>query len=220
MSGALQWDEDRLAPTQAGIFSESPTCSRPDFSGSGAALFFPGSTKDITMNAKNELLIQWLRDAHAMERATIDNIEILIERFEKFPVLGERYRAHLAESHEQLERIDAALAIMQADASTIKDSVMRLTAKIQPMLATAAEDEPIKNMMAAYAFENFQIAAYLALIEAARMCGKTAIMRSLGDSLREEQAMSEFLETCIVDITRLYLSEEQKEKYYAEGPAG
>jgi ferritin-like metal-binding protein YciE len=169
------------------------------------------------MSDKYELLTEWLRDAHAMERATIDNIEKLIDQLKHFPEVAARYRQHLEESRLQLERLYVALGLMKAEPSSVKDTVTRIAGKIQPALAGAAEDEPVKQMLAAQAYEAFEAGSYIALIEAARMCGQTEIMELCSESLVEEEAMADFLKENILEVTRLYLSHEQKEQFFKTG---
>ena len=69
------------------------------------------------MVQRTEILANWLRDAHAMERATIDNIERLIGRMSDHPAVAQRYREHLQESRRQLDRIDLCLRTIGAESS-------------------------------------------------------------------------------------------------------
>jgi hypothetical protein len=117
----------------------------------------------------------------------------------------------------QRERIESSLRLLSAEPSSAKDVITKFVGKLQPAITATAEDEPVKHCLAAYAFESFEIAAYSALIEAARMCGKVEIMELCHQSLAEEIAMAEFLEAQILDVTRLYLSHEQKEQFYTKG---
>jgi ferritin-like metal-binding protein YciE len=118
-----------------------------------------------------ENLKDWLRDAHAMERATIDNIERLVERLEGHPELSNRYRQHLDESRQQLQRLEQCLGRLGTDASVVKDTATRMLGIFQVYATGATPDEPVKHCLAGYAYENFEIASYTSLIGAAEVCG-------------------------------------------------
>ncbi len=44
------------------------------------------------MTETKKQLVSWLTDAHAMERATIDNIERVVDQMDKYPQMAQRYR--------------------------------------------------------------------------------------------------------------------------------
>jgi ferritin-like metal-binding protein YciE len=54
-------------------------------------------------------------------------------------------------------------------------------------------DELMKNMLADYASEHFEIAAYTALIRAAEEAGESDIVTLLEENLREEEQMAQWL---------------------------
>lgn len=59
---------------------------------------------------------------------------------------------------------------------------------------TVAGDEILKNSMANFAFEHFEIAAYKSLITIAELGGFAAMVNPLQASLGEEIAMAAWLE--------------------------
>ncbi len=42
-----------------------------------------------------ETLLQWLRDAHAMESANVDHLQLQLKRIDSYPQLEQRIRQHL-----------------------------------------------------------------------------------------------------------------------------
>jgi len=74
------------------------------------------------MTSDRDTLSAWLKDAHAMERSTIDNITRLLDRMEDHPEFCERFRGHLTDSKTQLNRIEQALKTLDADTSSMKDT--------------------------------------------------------------------------------------------------
>lgn len=155
--------------------------------------------------ASRDILAEWLRDAHAMERSTIDTIQRLIARLENFPTVTQRYQKHLDESREQLHRIEKCLKSLDEDVSTVKDTATRLTGFLQSYTTALAEDEPVRHCLAAYSYENFEIGAYLALIGAAEELRLPDIKTACEASLREERDMAEWLENHLPWIAETYL---------------
>jgi ferritin-like metal-binding protein YciE len=155
-----------------------------------------------------EHFVSWIRDAHSMEQATIDNIGRLLQRMKEYPDFCERYRAHLDESRLQLGRLERALSLLDADASFVKDTVMRLAGVFQAIGTAIAPDEPVKHCLAAYSYENFEIASYVSLVAAAEAAGHSKIAELCNASLAEERAMAEWLEDFIPRITRSFLGDE------------
>lgn len=150
-------------------------------------------------------LVEWLRDAHAMERATIDMIQRLISRLDDFPTVTRRYETHLQESHEQLQRIEECLKSLDEDISTIKDTATRLGGFVQAYTTALSDGEPVKHCLSAYAYENFEIASYLALIGAAEELRLPDIKAACEISLREERDMADWLENHLPWIAETYL---------------
>jgi ferritin-like metal-binding protein YciE len=159
------------------------------------------------MTNHKDTLVHWLRDAHAMERATIDNIERLLDRMKDYPAVCERYRQHLDESRQQLERLDTCLHDLGTDSSSIKDTATRVLGVAQVYATGAANDEPMKHCLAAYAYEHFEIASYEALIEAADLCGMAGVREACEMSLNEERAMADWLDKNLRLVARQYLQQ-------------
>jgi ferritin-like metal-binding protein YciE len=151
-------------------------------------------------------LIAWLSDAHAMERATIDNIERLEKRMRKYPIFVDQYRSHLAESKDQLQRVEQMLRDLDSDPSFFKDSVTRVSGLAEAYAAAVSDDEPLKHCLAAFAYENFEISSYLSLIAAAEYLGEPEIAALCTRSFKEEEAMSNWLRNYIPKITVEFLA--------------
>jgi len=161
------------------------------------------------MATNRDTLRTWLRDAHAMEKGTIDNIERLVARLKAFPVLADRYQRHLEESRQQLQRLEQALSQLGSDPSALKDVGMKLAGIAQVYVTGPASDEPVKHCLAAYGYENFEIASYISLIAAAEECGLPEIKRACEQSLMEERAMARVIEESIAEVTGAYLRNPQ-----------
>ena len=118
-------------------------------------------------NGKDKL-VAWLRDAHAMEEATADNLDRLEDGLKNLPQLAVQVRQHRDESRAQAARIQQSLRALGAGTSVIKDVATRMLARAEAYAAAVTDDDIVKNFLAAYAFESFEIASYIALQTAAR----------------------------------------------------
>jgi ferritin-like metal-binding protein YciE len=150
-------------------------------------------------------LVEWLRDAHAMEVGTLDDLESLAGRIEKYPQLKARIEQHAQETRGQEQRLKQLLESMNESTSAVKQGVTRLSGLLQAAVGAVFTDEMLKNAIAAYGFENFEIANYRALITTAEQAGETRAVSVLQQNLREEEEMARWLEQHLPEITRQFL---------------
>jgi ferritin-like metal-binding protein YciE len=156
-------------------------------------------------NSKRDELVAWLKDAHAMERATVDNLENLLKTVDEYPDLRLRLQSHLDASRRQRDDLERELQRLGADTSALKDWAMKLGGKAQPFLSWFTSDSVPKNCLAAYAYENFEIASYRSLMGAAEELGMAELAALCTRAIAEEQQMADFLIQSIPAITRRYL---------------
>lgn len=150
-------------------------------------------------------LVDWLRDAHAMEKQAEKMLKSQAQRLEHYPLLQKRIEEHIDETLHQAEKLDQCLALLGADTSTFKDMGAELTAFGQAIGGMMAEDEVVKGGIASYAFENFEIASYKAIIKAADMASQPEVARICKEILQEEIAMAEWLSKHLDETTQQFL---------------
>lgn len=160
------------------------------------------------MAATRETLLEWLRDAHAMEKQAISILERQADRIENYPEMRQQVQSHLETSRRQAERVEECINQLGGDTSTVKEGVAKFMGNMSALTNAAAGDEVVKNGIADYAFEHFEIASYRALIGAAEALGETKIQQTCEEILQEEEAMAEWLETNLPEVTRRYLQRE------------
>jgi len=158
------------------------------------------------MTGQPHRLVAWLRDAHAMERATVDTLDHLAERLRRpYPELAARFREHWQESLGQVERIETCLKELGSDTSTFKDLRSRFIGIARAYAVEVLPDELVKELLAAYASRHFEIASYISLGAAARKLEQPAIVQMCEENLREERAMASWLEQEIPEATLEFL---------------
>jgi ferritin-like metal-binding protein YciE len=83
---------------------------------------------------------------------------------------------------------------------------MAVMGNLAAMMHTPASDEVIKNTIANFAFEHYEIAAYKALLTLADLTGHIAAVAPLKQSLSEEEAMARWIDEHIAETTRTFIS--------------
>ena len=157
------------------------------------------------MTNSKQTLIAWLRDAHAMERATVDNLDRLADRLSRYPQLAARFREHWRESLGQVEHIETCLKNLGSDTSTFKDLTSRFIGIAQAYAVAVVPDEIVKDCLAAYASRHFEIAAYVSLGAAALALEEPEIARMCNEHLQQERTMASWLEQQIPEVTLEFL---------------
>ena len=152
-----------------------------------------------------DLLIDGLRNAHAMENQAREMIERQLDRLDAYPDVRARLQEHLQETETQIQRLDQCLGEFGESASTIKDTTQSLMGNMAALAHTVASDEILKNTFANNAFENFEIASYKSLLSLADLAGATSCKSPLEASLREEQAMAAWIDQHVDTITRSFV---------------
>ena len=154
------------------------------------------------MTEQTDTLVAWLRDAHAMERATVDTLDHLAERLNhRYPELAAGFRRHWQESLGQVERIETCLKELGSDTSTFKDLRSRFIGIAQAYAVEVLPDELVKDCLAAYASRHFEIATYISLCAAAHKLERPSIVQMCEESLQQERAMASWLEHKIPEAT-------------------
>jgi ferritin-like metal-binding protein YciE len=87
----------------------------------------------------------------------------------------------------------------------LKEAVLGLGGNIAALAHTAATDEIIKNTLANYMFEHFEIAAYKSLIEMADYVGHAEGVAAAKASLQEEERMAAWIDTQIAPTTLTFM---------------
>lgn len=158
------------------------------------------------MPESREWLVQWLRDAHAMEEQAETMLNGQLSRLDNYPELSDRIRLHVEETREQAARLKACLDGLDEGSSTMKDVGGKLMATAQSLSGMFAGDEVMKGSLASYTFEHMEIASYTILIAAAQSLGEMEIARVCEQNLREEVAMAEWLQKNLPSTTEQFLS--------------
>jgi ferritin-like metal-binding protein YciE len=155
------------------------------------------------------IFITALRNTHALEQEALQIMERQVERIQNYPEVKQMLSRHIEETHGQRRRIEEVLSALGESTSTLKETVLGFVGNLAALAHLPAQDEILKNTFANHAFENYEIAAYKSLIAIAEAAGH-ANLSGFQQSLKEEQAMAQWLSENVEPITRQYLTLSQE----------
>lgn len=149
--------------------------------------------QERTINSK-DLLVAWLNDAHAMEQGLVPVLENHAKDAREHPEIEGRIRQHVQETRRHAELVRGCLERLGEKPSKTKAALAKVFGNFQAPTTGMFTDENVKNGLSDYAVENFEIAAYSALIHAAEQMGEPEIASTCEEIRREEEQMAEWLQ--------------------------
>lgn len=161
------------------------------------------------MATKQDNLLDWLRDAHAMEQQAESMLKAQADRLEHYPVLKARIEEHLQETLGQQQLLKTCIDRLGGSTSILKDMGGKLMAFGQAVGGMTMSDEVVKGAMSGYVFENIEIATYTVLIQAAKDVGDTETQKACEQILPQEIAMADWLRDHLPEITSAFLKRSQ-----------
>lgn len=141
-----------------------------------------------------EQVVDWLNDAYAMEQALEETLRLHATDAKDHPDLAERLEQHAEETRAQAETVRSCIEKLGGKVSGTKSAFANVVGAIQGMVNKPMSDTMLRNGVADYAAEHFEIATYRALIEACENIGEPEIVEQLTRILHQEEAMARFLE--------------------------
>lgn len=157
------------------------------------------------MEQQRPTLVAWLRDAHAMERAALDNLRHQLRREtgngKLEPLLQqqrEQHRRHLEQVEECLQRLEAA-------PSGLRDVAMRAAGLAEAWAARLTHDDAVKNLLATHAYAWFGVGSYVALTEAAEACGEAKVAEICRTLASEREEAAQRLREALPEAARDYM---------------
>ncbi len=157
-------------------------------------------------NAAYDVFIDGLRNAHAMEKQALSIMHPQLNRLEHYPQVSALLDRHIRETEVQIQRIDQIFETLNESSSGLKDTMLSLSGSMAAVTHSLATDEILKNSLANFAFEHFEIAAYTALITAAQEANMTQAIPLLEQNLQEEIAMAKDIHDGLPDVVRQYIT--------------
>jgi ferritin-like metal-binding protein YciE len=157
------------------------------------------------MSNPKERLVDWLRDAYAMEEQAETMLSGQAQRIKNYPELTAKIEEHLRETQAQAKSLRSCIERLGSSTSALKTAGGKMMAMGQALSGLFVDDEVVKGSMASYTFEHMEIAAYRILIAAAEEAGDAETKRVCQNILAEEERMAAWLEEHLAGVTRRFL---------------
>jgi ferritin-like metal-binding protein YciE len=169
---------------------------------------------------KREQLIYWLGDAHAMEVGIVSTLEKHISDAKGQAKVRAALTKHLAETKRHATEMKEALASLGGTHPYVREGVSKVVNLVAGLSTSLAKDTVVKNGIADFATEHFEIACYNSLIQTATALGETKIAATCKTILKDEIAMAKTLEGLLKEVNATYLgSLDMDEKPAKKTPA-
>lgn len=149
-----------------------------------------------------DLLLAWLNDAYGMENALIQTLQNHARDAKNYPQMQAKLDQHLAQTRRHADMVKSCIERLGGSTNSVKTTLGAMMGKVQGLSTGPAADEVVKDGLADFAAENFEIASYTALIAAAQQLGDRETVATCQQILREEQEMARWLEENLPTTTR------------------
>jgi ferritin-like metal-binding protein YciE len=163
--------------------------------------------KHEIMKSKTQELIEWLRDAYAMEISMEQMLKRISEDDKATAAVRDVTRTHMEETVRHSASVERCLQMLGADTSNLKTGVATAGEFIKDTLASFASDKRVKDLLSSYAAEHFEIACYTAIRVAAQSVGEIQIVAICDSIIDDEKRTAKRLQECVPDAVSVYLSE-------------
>lgn len=166
----------------------------------------PSTACPTTMKTKDEL-IDWLRDAYAMEKAMELSLKKQIDNQSLSMLVREQSAVHLKETQHHAEAVAACLKRLGSETSTLKTAMAKGLEIMKGASTAFAGDHRVKDLLGMCAAEHFEIACYTALRAGAARFGIFEIVETCNKIIKDEQRMADWLEANLPHVVMTYLEE-------------
>lgn len=156
----------------------------------------------------NEQFVAWLNSAHAMEVSLAKVLENHANDASEHPEIQQRIEQHVDATKRHAKRVEDCLQLLGEKPSSTKSIIGNITGMVQGASTGMFKDELVKNFLNDYGAEHFEIACYRSLIAAAEDLGLPEITVICEEILMEEEAMADWIEEKIPEVTRLMLHQQ------------
>ena len=157
-------------------------------------------------NTVMDVYLTGLRNQHLVETQAIGTIQNEMSYMEAYPDLLAKMKTDKQRSETQAARLDDLLARHGSSKSIAKEAIVGAVATVAGFAHIGANDDVLKNVLAAIGYKAYEIASYKALIALAEAAGADQDKGALEQSMKEEQEMGDWLGSHLPDLVRAYLA--------------
>lgn len=157
----------------------------------------------------HDQIVAWLRDAYALERG----LEASLVKVSRDDDVAQPIRAaaslHLEETKHHAEGVKAALASLGEDTSSLKTMMGGAAQAFKGIASEFSHDQPLKDLLDAYAMEHLEIAIYTAIEAAAERVELGQVAELCRKIIPDEERMGRTLREFLPQEVGFYLFHEE-----------
>jgi len=158
-------------------------------------------------NVVMDVYLTGLRNQHAVETQAIGTVKNELGRMKAYPELHAKMQQEMERSTTQAGRLDSLMARHGTKASLAKEAVTGAVATVAGFAHMGADDELLKNVLAAIGFKAYEISSYKVLLTLADAAGASEDKTALEQSMKEEQEMGDWLGSHLPSFVQAYLKQ-------------
>ncbi|HEY1074374.1 MAG TPA: DUF892 family protein [Patescibacteria group bacterium] len=159
-----------------------------------------------------ETYIGWLNDAYSMEVGLVPVLENHEKDAEGNTEVQEKIQEHIEQTKKHAEMIKACIERNGEDVSSGKETFGSMLGKMKAASTGMYKDEVVKNALADYTAEHFEIASYQSLIAAATEMEDDETKQVCQTILGEEEDMAAWLAEQIPTITKDFMRQQAEKE--------
>ena len=175
------------------------------------------NTSQNTQTAAQKRILTWLNDAYTMEIEGAKTLERHANAAGDYPEVQSRLQRHAEETRRHAEEVKSCAQRLGGQPSAAREAIGMVIGAARGVATRAAKDTVVKNALADYASEHFEIACYKSLVAAAEREGDQETARVCREILEEEEAMVGFLDEQIGDVTERFLTKQSSDEQRSNG---
>lgn len=163
------------------------------------------------MSARDEV-INWLRDAYAMERG----LEVVLKKTSARDIYPNviRFAAgkHLEETRRHADMVESLLKSLGEDTPALKTGTSIVAHAAAGLGAMMTHDELINDLLVSYAMEQYEIVFYRSLVAAAQIAGLSKVAGACREMIANEDQMAAIIHQALPELVETYLGEQKTAK--------
>lgn len=157
--------------------------------------------------SRQQYLLNWLRDAHAMEQQAEELFSAHAKRFHAYQVISRlcEQEAHRSRNHQAT--ISIRLQQLASDVSLVKNLAGKLMGVGLNNVGLAPRDTPVKAILQIHSFNQRGIGAYRVLLTATDALGDRETQRICQGILEQYKRRNWWLDKYLQQVTEYFITE-------------
>lgn len=157
--------------------------------------------------SQKDTYIAWLNDAYSMEKNVEQMLSQHARQAKNHPEIKSKLEEHIRVTQSHADRVRDCIERNGGSVSTLKSGTSSVLGALSGMTSGVFSDALIKNCLAEYATEHFEIASYTSLMQAAEEMNDLQTAQICQQIIREEEAMANWLESNLPQVSSTAMRE-------------